>query len=183
MICLCGLCVWVAYLYYVYVYVCFTSGDDNTAENFVYVLRPHNVWGADGKQEFISWLKHFRGTKEMALCFVKYICENNIYTDRQLSKNKHKKLLWSILVSHEKEFNIFFWIYKRILFVLLISLYLFIENKKKKCLHVRVWAFWWMHHVLHEQTVCVAGVRRSWIRYPLLRWSYSIWLSFFIRNR
>lgn len=73
MICLCGLCVWVAYLYYVYVYVCFTSGDDNTAENFVYVLRPHNVWGADGKQEFISWLKHFRGTKEMPLCFVKYI--------------------------------------------------------------------------------------------------------------
>lgn len=51
----------------------FSSGGDNTAENFVYVLRPHNVWGADGKQEFISWLKHFRGTKEMPLCFVKYI--------------------------------------------------------------------------------------------------------------
>lgn len=130
MICLCGLCVWVAYLYYVYVYVCFTSGDDNTAENFVYVLRPHNVWGADGKQEFISWLKHFRGTKEMPLCFVKYIYEKNISTDRQLSKNKHKKLLWSILVPW-KGIQYFFWIYKRILFVLLISLYLFIENKKK----------------------------------------------------
>lgn len=125
------------------------------------ILYLHNVWGADGKREFISWFEHFWDTKEMLLCFVKYIIRitnkptdfqehsENSFCDRYFCPKKKKEV--NIQKNRVPLTNFFVFIYRKM---------------REKCLCVYERAYWWMHYVLHEQNV---GVRISWIRYPFLR--------------